>query len=446
MTEPHQVEATTMAWRLAVTLLFVLLNGFFVAAEFALVKVRRSRVELLAQQGSKGAGVVCHILDHLDLYLSACQFGITVASLILGWLAEPAIAQLLIALAAKLGLAVGNGPMLHAVSLAIALTIVTALHMVLGEQAPKIWAIHHPEPTALFAAYPLRFFTLIFRPLIGVINWMANVLLRVAGIPSPGHNDASFTADELRAVLAESAQAGHISGRQQHFAENVLRFVNLEVRHILVPRVEVQELLATQTSEEVLNIIMTRGHSRYPLCEEDLDTTIGVVHAKDVLGALAADHDLDLRHLAREAVFVPDTQPIGRLIVELQRARTHVAVVIDEHGTALGLVFLEDALEEIVGTIRDEFDDEEPPVVEAGPGVIEMPGDLALPEAAEILGIELLGEDDTIGGYVVSLLKRLPEKGDELIVGPYRVEIADVSHHRILRLRFRRTDDDVTES
>ena len=426
----------TIGWRLAVTLGFVLLNGFFVAAEFALVKVRGTRIEFLAAQGSGSARATQHIMGHLDLYLSACQFGITVASLILGWLAEPAVATLILALADLAGLEIVQGPILHGIALAIALTVVTVLHMTLGEQAPKIWAIHNPETTALAVSYPLRAFTFIFRPLVGTINWISNAMLRVAGIRSPGHHDASFTAEELREVLLASAQDGHITARQRAFAENVLSFINLEVRHILVPRVEVQHLVVGTSEAEVLATIRSSQHSRFPLCKGDLDSTVGIIHAKDVLKALGDQRPLDLEAIARIPAFVPDTQPLGRMVVEMQRSRSPVAVVIDDHGTAIGLAFLENAIEEIVGPIQDEFDNEEPAVISDGPNAFIVHGDLAMPETINALNLDVTEEDDTVAGHVVALLKRLPKTGDEVEIGRYRVTVTEVVRHRIVTLRF----------
>ena len=316
-----------------------------------------------------------------------------------------------------MGWQVGESALLHAISLALALAVVTTLHMTLGEQAPKIWAIQRAEATALKVARPLHLFTLIFRPLIWVINQISNGLLRVVGISSAEHDETTFSAEELRAILTASAQAGHITARQRQFAENILRFVNLEVRHILVPRVDVVQLSTRRSAEDNLRTIHESRHSRLPLCEDDLDEVVGMVHAKDVLAALAEGRPIDLRAMAREPVFVPDTQPLGRMIFELQRARAKSAIALDDRGTAIGLAFLEDALEEIVGPIQDEFDDEEEPVRRPTPGVIEMRGDLPLPEAVELLGLEEAGEDDTVGGHVVSLLGRLPRPGDEVTVG-----------------------------
>ncbi len=444
MDDGSALEVSTVAVRLGATLFFVLLNGFFVAAEFALVKARRSRVQALADGGNHGARISMAIFGHLDLYLSACQFGITVSSLILGWLAEPAIASLLVAGAEAVGWPIAHNGLLHVVSLAIALTIVTTLHMTLGEQAPKIWAIQRAEATSLIVARPLRLFTIVFRPLIWIINQISNWMLRLVGISASEQHEASFNADELRAILASSAQAGSISTRQRELAENILSFVNLQVRHILVPRLDVVWLAADSPVEESLAVIRTSGHSRFPLCEEDLDSVIGIVHTKTIMAALGTGEPVDLVAMAREPVYIPDTQPLGRMIVHLQRARTKSAIVLDDHGTAIGMAFLEDALEEIVGPIQDEFDDEEPDISRPSPNVIELPGDTPLPEAVDLLGLDDSGDDDTIGGHVVSVLRRLPEVGDQLTMGEHRVTVIEVVQRRVGRVRFERLDDEET--
>lgn len=305
------IDGATVFWRLAATLFFVLLNGSFVASEFSLVRVRGSRINALADGGNASARVIRDMLRRIDLYLSACQFGITVASLILGWLAEPAIARLLLAGASALGWQVGHGALLHGVSLGIALTIVTTLHMTLGEQAPKIFAVHRPEATALRCAYPLKIFAWVFRPLIWIINRISNAMLRVAHISHYEDNERSFTAEELRGVLMASAQAGHISPRQRKFAENILGFIDLQVRHILVPRIDVVRLLTNRPPEESLETIRTSRDSRFPLCTDDLDDVVGIVHAKDALAALIAKQAVDLTAMARTAIFGPRYPVVG---------------------------------------------------------------------------------------------------------------------------------------
>jgi CBS domain containing-hemolysin-like protein len=435
-------DLVTFGWRLAVTLVFLLLNGFFVSAEFALVKVRVTRLDAMAAEGIGRASVASHIHARLNHYLSACQLGITISSLVLGWLAEPAVAELLLAGAAGLGLAASaEAAWVHGVALALALSIVTILHMVIGEQAPKILAINRAESISLRVAYPLRGFAVTFGPFIWLVNGLSNALLRALGMSPEEIRESSHTVDELRGVLAASAQAGHITQRQQELAENILGIVGLETRHILLPRIEVRTLSLARSLEENMQTVRESGHSRFPLCERDMDNILGIVHAKDVLGALADGAPVDLKTLARTALFVPDTMPLSRMILTLQRGHSHCAVVLDEHGTTIGLAFLEDALEEIVGPIHDEFDVEERRIQEVSPGVLEVAGSLALPEAAAFLGVAIAGsESDTIGGHVTALLGRLPQEGDELALGAYRVRVLEVARRRVARLRFERRD------
>lgn len=437
--EEHGLQGgfATYAWRLGVTFLFVLLNGFFVAAEFALVKVRDTKIKALAAEGNSRARVASHILDHLDHYLSACQLGITIASLILGWLAEPAIAQLLVAGAAVLGLdVVFSSAVTHAIALAIALTIVTILHMTVGEQAPKIWAINRAESTTLATAYPLRVFSALFRPFIWLINAISNAMLRAAGLTVGEHGEI-LGVDEIKGVLASSAAAGKLSERQLEFAANVLDLIDIETRHILVPRSDVTLLATERTFAENLRVVLESRHTRFPLCDGGLDSVRGIVHAKDLLAVLHEGGEPELASIARPPVFVPETKPLPRLIRRMQQERSHCVVVVDEHGSAVGLAFLEDALEHVVGTIRDEFDDDAPAIEDTGDGSIRMPGNTPLFEAMERLGITAYDDEaDTISGHIIALLGKMPAAGDRTVLGGFDVTVVGVSGHRIDALDF----------
>ena len=431
-----QAGFSTYVWRLGFTLLLVLLNGFFVAAEFALVKVRPTRIDALVATGNRRARVTRHILDHLDHYLSACQLGITIASLILGWLAEPAIAQLLLAGIDAMGLEITvSSAVTHGIALAVALTIVTVLHMTVGEQAPKIWAIHRAESTALAIAYPLRLFSAVFRPFIWFINAVSNAMLRAAGLRAGEHGEV-LDAEEIKQVLASSAAAGKLSARQLEFAANVLDLVDIDTRHILVPRVDVALLTTQKPFADNVRTVVESGHSRLPLCENDLDSVRGIVHAKDLLATVNHASEPDIENIAHPAVFVAETTPLLRLIPLMQQ-RSHCVMVVDEHGAVSGLAFLEDALEHVVGTIRDEFDEEAPKIRQDSDGSFTMPGRTPLPEAADRLGITGLADDaDTIGGYIVARLGRLPHEGDQITMAGYQATVTRVARHRIELLRF----------
>lgn len=435
-----------MTQKLVLTALFVFLNGFFVAAEFALVKTRGSRVEALAAKGDRRAIRLQKILSELDLYLSGCQLGITIASLVLGYLAEPAFATLIERAAVGMGLATEAqlatpelNPILHYVAFGLALTIVTILHMVLGEQAPKIWAIHSGEKAAMRFAFPLWIFTMVLRPIIVVVNAMSNALLRLVGVQGT-HGEHATDVRELKGIIAAAASAGNISGKQRVLAENILDLVDLEVRHVMVPRTDVQCLDIDDGLEENLERIGRMGHSRWPLCDPDLDHVLGMVLVRDlfekVLPGAEGRADLDMRSLARTPLFVPDTQPLSRFIGESQKTGSQGALVIDEHGTVVGMVFLEDALEEIVGPLHDERDPIRHPVVEHGEGIFEMAGSVDLPEAVDLLDIENDDSVDTIGGLVTAKLGRMPRSNDELRIGAYQVKVIRVHRRRIERLRF----------
>jgi CBS domain containing-hemolysin-like protein len=443
VSEHASLDLFGVVWRLGATLFFVLLNGFFVAAEFALVKVRNARIDQLAREGGRSARVARHILAHLDRYLSACQLGITVASLALGALGEPAVSRLLLALAGVLGLAVAPGTLwLPVASFTVAFLVITMLHMTLGEQAPKMWALRRPEAGALRSAIPLRAFTAAFGPLISAIHGIANGILRVVGLTPDAWAESSHTAEEIRSILSLSARQGHITPRAQELSENVLRMIDLEVRHIILPRVDVAYLSLEWPFEECVRVVRDTNHTRYPLCEVGLDTIVGFINARSVREAVLEGEQPDLRSLAQEAVFVTETMPLSDLLLELQRKRAHCAAVVDERGTVIGLAFREDALEEIVGPLGDEWDEEQPEFTEVGPGVFELSGRMSLPEVCDRLDFEIDWEEDeeadTIGGHVTARLGRLPRRGDRVEVGPFRATVLEVARRRIQRLRLER--------
>jgi CBS domain containing-hemolysin-like protein len=440
MTEPHaSLDLFGVAWRLGATIFFVLLNGFFVAAEFALVKVRVSRLEEHARRGGGSARAARHIVAHLDRYLSACQLGITLASLILGALGEPAVSRLLLALAEAVGIELGPANrFVPVVSITLAFAVITTLHMTLGEQAPKMWALRRAEGTALRTAYPLLVFTRVFGPFIAAVNGISNALLRLAGLePEVGH-EGSHSAEEIRSILSLSARAGHISEREYELTENVFRMMDLEVRHIVVPRVDVEFLSLERPLEEALQALRESGHSRFPLCERGLDTIVGFVHGKDVLDRVLCGEEPELRSLARPPTFVPDTMSVSNFLIELQSQRAHCAAVLDEHGSVMGLAFREDALEEIVGPLGDEFDEHSPDVRQTGDGIFEVRGGLALPDLCDRLEIELDEDEgeETVGGLVTARLGRLARKGDRVELPPFVVVVTEVGRRRIQRLRF----------
>lgn len=436
------LDAVGVAWRLGATLFFVLLNGFFVAAEFALVKIRGSRVDTLVAEGRRGAGVVQHIHAHLDHYLSACQLGITLASLILGALGEPAVSVLLIAAAEAVGLEVAaHSAWLPFVSIGLAFAVITTLHMTIGEQAPKMWAIRRPEGMAVATAPALRLFAWGFAPFIALINSISNGLLRAIGLPGEGHPEVAHDSEEIRSILSLSAGAGQISEREYELTENIFRVTQLEVRHVVVPRADIDLLSLERPLEENLRRIDETQHSRYPVCEVGLDTIVGFLHTRDLLGRAMRREEIDLKALARKALFVPDTMALSNFLTELQAHQAQCAAVLDERGTVIGFAFREDVLEEMVGPLDDEFDDRVEGMRELSNGEFEAPGRMSLPAVLDRLDLVLSAEEDededTLGGHVTARLGRLARAGDVVSMGPYRVEVIAASPRRIDRLRIR---------
>ncbi len=441
MTDSHAaLDLYGVSIRLGATLFFVILNGYFVAAEFALVKVRASRIDQLARDGSRSAGIVQKILKRQDKYLSACQLGITLASLILGALGEPAVSVVLIGAAKNMGFDVApDASWVPFVSIGLAFAVITTLHMTVGEQAPKMWALRRAEKIALTIAPPLYFFALVFGPLIAVINAISNWMLRFIGLPADLGHEASHSAEEIRSILTLSARQGHIAEHEYELTENVFRMIHLEVRHIIVPRVEVAFLTLQADQAENLERMRSSGHSRFPVCEVGLDTIKGILHSKDVFLETLQNTVPNFENLAREPLFVPDTMSLSDFLRELQSTRQHCAVVLDEHGTTIGLAFREDALEEIVGPLGDEFDELERDFVKSAEGVFEVRGRMSLPELEDRLEFDLpedeREEQDTIGGHITARIGRLPRKGDTVTVGPYKAKVIDASHRRVERVQ-----------
>lgn len=430
------------AWRLLATAFFVFVNGFFVAAEFALVKVRTIRIEELAKAGRRTAIVASHMTRHLDRYLSACQLGITLASLILGALGEPAVSRVLIRLGQAAGIAnIDTAKWVSPVAIAIAFTIITFLHMTIGEQAPKMWALRKAEPTVLVVSMPLRAFTFVLSPFIALINHSSNFMLRLVGLPPmTGHGEGPLDADEIRSIMTLSATAGNITPQQLEITENVFRMMELEVRHILVARVDVVYLSLSDPLEESLKTLRESGHSRFPLCRDDLDSIVGFIHRKDVTNALLEDRSVDLEELSREPLIVPDTMALSTFLQEVMKTGDQCAGVIDEHGTVIGLAFREDALEEIVGELGDEFDTEDPDFEQLDDFTHLVDASVSLPEARDRLDLNIDDDEgeETIGGYIVARLGRLPQKGDVVKIGEFKVTVIALRHQQARRLRFER--------
>jgi len=406
----------------------VVINGFFVAAEFALVKVRPTRLRELVRQGRPFATSALWLSERLDRSLSACQLGITMASLGLGWVGEPAVAHLVAPLFEAVGVA--SEKAVHGFAFAIAFTLITAAHLVLGEQAPKIFAIKRPEVLALACAAPMRAFYVLSFPLLRALDSATSVALRAVGLDRSSEHEIPHSQEELRLLLGHSRAHGELSQWKHKLVEAVFEFDDIMCRQIMVPRTDVVLLDSRRPFSELVEVARRTKHTRYPVCAGDLDDVQGVVHVKDLLG-LAAGAEVDLASIMRPAKYVPETIPISRLMGHFQATRQHMAIVVDEFGVSVGVVTLENVLERIVGPVQDEFDAETPDIETQEPGVVRVRGITPIDRLADLIGTEVKARGvDTVGGLITLRLGRIPAKGDVVDLGAVRLEVEEVRHNR----------------
>jgi magnesium and cobalt exporter, CNNM family len=417
-------------------LLFV--NGFFVAAEFALVKVRTGQIDQLAEKGNWQAKLTSRALDHLDAYLSASQLGITVASLALGKAIEQHVEPGVKALLHLVGLRGGNlvvGALSISIVPFVALSFVTFLHMALGEQAPKNLAIRSAKRVALITAPALVVFYYVFFPIIWALNEASNLTLWLLGLRQANPAELSHTEEELRHIVAQSSAGGHLSRSERMMIENVLNLEEKTARRIMVPRPDIVYLSLARPLEDNLRIARQTGHTRFPLCEDDLTTVVGMIHVKDLFRSSNGGRP-DLRKLARKVPFLPESLRLDQLLVEFQRNRVHLAMLLDEYGSLVGMVSLENVLEELVGPIQDEFDRETPQILPVGDQVFEVDATCPLDLLAETCGVAVPETDaETVGGLILDLLGRLATTGDSVTVDGRRLTVLKADPTRIRRVR-----------
>ena len=421
--------------RVLAALALVALNAFFVATEFAITRIRLSQVLELERQGKPGARAARHAVEHIDAYLAACQLGITIASIGLGALAEPAFEHLLGPALDRFapGVAVG-------LSFALAFGIVTLLHVVLGELAPKSLAIARTARTALFVSPPMRLFYMTTKPLVDGFNALGNLVLKPFGIPPArevGH--APHTEDELRMLLAQSVREGLIDTYEREFAENVLVFGDLRARQVMVPRPDIDFLVVGETVAEAVRRASGSLHTRLPLCEAEdgLDHPVGVINSKELLHLALDGVEVDLQELARPLTRIPESTLVHEVLRELRRRRQHIALVVDEFGTTVGLITLEDILEEIVGEFEEEEEGERDDGIRREDGVLIVAGTAPVGEVEDELGLEIANAGEaTIGGHVVEMLGRVPSAGETVEIEGLLVTVTAVDEARIVELHF----------
>ncbi|MEX1186484.1 MAG: hemolysin family protein [Gemmatimonadaceae bacterium] len=435
--ESLQVSGGDVALRLIAVILLVFANAFFVAAEFALVAARRSRIDQMAAGGDSAAKVVQKALTHLDRYISGTQLGITMASLGLGWIGEPAMALLFAWVLGFFGY-VASPAALHGTAMFFtAFFIITFLHVVLGELAPKSIALTMPEKVAKVVTAPLVLFSRLMMPLIYVFNGAANLVLKLFGVTPVSELHSIHSPEELRLLVIQSHAHGVLDESDRAMLAGVFDFHNKAAVDVMRPRTEIVALDITATTEEVRETIRTERYSRYPVYRESLDDVVGVFLAKD-LWLHPPGEEFSLEASLREALYIPDSRPAERVLEDLRRTRAHMAVVLDEYGGTAGIVTMEDLIEEVIGDISDEYDLAARDSFEEG-GVLELAGSLSLIDVRSDHKLDIPeGEYSTLGGYAFAKLGRLPRVGDRVAFPEGELEIVAMDGRRVAGLRVHR--------
>lgn len=421
--------------KIASVLLIVALNAFFVIAEFAIVKVRATQIEPLVKLGMRRARIAENVISNLDKYLSACQLGITMTSLGLGWIGEPVVAHMLEPLFALLGIT--EPTLITTIAFAVGFTLITFLHIVVGEQAPKWWAIQRPQRATLFVSPALHLFYVMFRPFIWLLNISANSFLKWVGIEAMNEAEMTHSEEELRLVLSKGKV---LTTTGKAISLNAIELRNRTVREVMVPRTNIVFLSTEKPLEVNLAVAEESQFTRYPLCEKDLDNIVGMIHLKDLF-KLKGTHGSGskLLEIKREMLFVPETTPLEKVLNLLLTKRVLMAVAVDEYGGTAGLITLENILEELVGEIRDEFDVETQMVQKVNDEEFLVDGTMPLHDFARMFDVEPESKDVvTLSGYVIQLIGRVPEKGATLHMGRWMVTVETTERKKVKTIRLKK--------
>ena len=427
---------------LFITLLLVLLNGFFVAAEFALVKVRASQLDIKIQKGSTRAKLAKSLLDKLDAYLSATQLGITLASLALGAVGEEAISHIVIRFFEKSGGEV-NPLTVHSVSLPVALTLLTFFHVTIGEQIPKMIGIKYSMDTILFVSWPLKLFYVVFSPFIWLLNKSSNLILRILGIKKVGDEDV-HTEEELRLILTESEEGGAIKSSENELIQNVFDFDDRLVKQIMVPQNRVSALDVELGRNEMIKVVIDEGYSRLPVYLGDIDNVIGVVHSKDLLKAVIDNKFKTIRDIMRPAHFIPESMHVNNLLRDFQKLHIQMAIVTNEFGATAGVVTMEDIIEELVGEIQDEHDEEKPTVEKKSETEYIINAHSSISDVNESLPMALPENPkyETVSGLINFLWGRIPAVNEKRHYDGYEITILQRKKQTVELVKLRVLDAD----
>ncbi len=415
-----------------VILLLVFMNAFFVATEFSVVKVRKSRIETLVLDGNLAAKYAQKVVNDLNSYLSACQLGITLASLGLGWIGEPAVAKILDPLFNLLSLSHGA---VHSISFILGFTIITAFHIVLGELVPKSMAILSAEKIALFTALPLVIFYRISYPIMWLFNHSTRLILRIFGVSQQDEHESAHTDSEIMLLVEDSYKHGLIDQTELTFVDNIFDFSEKVVREIMIPRTDMVCFFIEDSFDTFLEIAMSEELTRYPVCENSKDNVIGFIHIKDLYKQKIHGEDQSIDGIIRNIISVHESTSISVLFKKFQKEKAQLAIVIDEYGGTAGLVTVEDILEEIVGEIQDEFDEEGEHIEELKDGGYSLDGIVLIEDVNELLELDIQIEGvDTIGGWFYSQLDTTPQVNQKIRYKDYEFVITKCSKQRISKL------------
>lgn len=417
----------------------VFLNGFFVATEFAMVKVRKSRIETLIIQGNKRAKRTLIVVKDLNSYLSACQLGITLASLGLGWVGEPAILRLLMPIFNLFNL---PSSIEHSIAFIIAFSIITGCHIVFGELVPKSLAIISPEKIALSTAFPLIFFYKLTYPIMWIFNHSTNWILKVFGLSQVDEHESVHTDEEIKLLVEESYNHGLVDKTELTLVDNIFDFSDKTVKEIMVPRTDITNIFIEDSFDDIIAYTFEEQLTRYPVCKENKDNVIGFIHIKDLYKQKIEGNNQDIRHIIREIKLVPESMLISDLLKILKKDKVQVALVIDEYGGTAGLVTIEDILEEIVGEIQDEFDEEEDAIIKCEDNSYIVDGKVLIEDITEFLYIDIEDDHiDTIGGWAYTQLDSYPKDNDKFTYKNYEFTILKCNRKRINKLLIKNLSD-----
>lgn len=420
---------------IAILLLIAGLNGFFTASGFSLVKVRSTQIDALVAKGNRRARVIRDILDQLDLYLSATQFGNVLTSIALGWLGEPFVAR---ALGGVLeGLGITNLAMMEAVSFGVAFGFVTFLNIIIGELVPKSMAIQNAVTIVLIVAYPLRFFFTLLRPLINFLDFFSTLVLKVVGLGTPSKAELAHSTEELRLLLS---QESGVSRGSKSLVINALDFRRKEARHAMTPRPEIVALSLDAPASENVELMRRNKFSRYPVFRETIDNVVGIIHTKDIFKTeIHHQPDFRLEAVLRDAVFLPETVPLQSVLETVLHRKTHMVILTDEYGGTAGLITLENILEELVGTIQDEFDREAPEVTKVSDDEYVVDAAITTHDVEQLIGQELSVKDiRSLGAFLIEEFGHIPSEGERLTRGGVDFSVDHVDDRVVERVRIKR--------